>query len=185
MKTDILIIDDESEWLDTLGVLFGLQGWNVHAELSGARALKTLEEQEFDLILCDLAMPGMSGLDLLKRLRADGNRTPFIVMTGVGTIKSAVEAMQFGAYNYITKPFDADELELLARRAVEYGRLNRRIEASARRDEVGAVAPLMGAGRAMEEVLSTVGKIADSLRPCSSRARRARASRCWRATSTP
>ena len=165
MKTDILIIDDESEWLDTLGVLFGLQGWNVRAELSGARALKTLEEQEFDLILCDLAMPGMSGLDLLKRLRADGNRTPFIVMTGVGTIKSAVEAMQFGAYNYITKPFDADELELLARRAVEYGRLNRRIEASARRDEVGAVAPLMGAGRAMEEVLSTVGKIADSLAP--------------------
>ena len=165
MKTDILIIDDESEWLDTLGVLFGLQGWNVHAALSGARALKTLEEQEFDLILCDLAMPGMSGLDLLKRLRADGNRTPFIVMTGVGTIKSAVEAMQFGAYNYITKPFDADELELLARRAVEYGRLNRRIEASARRDEVGAVAPLMGAGRAMEEVLSTVGKIADSLAP--------------------
>lgn len=66
---------------------------------------------------------------------------------------------------YITKPFDADELELLARRAVEYGRLNRRIEASARRDEVGAVAPLMGAGRAMEEVLSTVGKIADSLAP--------------------
>lgn len=124
-----------------------------------------MEEQEFDLILCDLAMPGMSGLDLLKRLRADGNRTPFIVMTGVGTIKSAVEAMQFGAYNYITKPFDADELELLARRAVEYGRLNRRIEASARRDEVGAVAPLMGAGRAMEEVLSTVGKIADSLAP--------------------
>ena len=106
MKTDILIIDDESEWLDTLGVLFGLQGWNVRAELSGARALKTLEEQEFDLILCDLAMPGMSGLDLLKRLRADGNRTPFIVMTGVGTIKSAVEAMQFGAYNYISTNFD-------------------------------------------------------------------------------
>ena len=59
----------------------------MRAELSGARALKTLEEQEFDLSLCDLAMPGMSGLDLLKRLRADGNRTPFIVMTGVGTIK--------------------------------------------------------------------------------------------------
>ena len=105
MKTDILIIDDESEWLDTLGVLFGLEGWNVRAELSGARALKTLEEQEFDLILCDLAMPGMSGLDLLKRLRADGNRTPFIVMTGVGTIKSAVEAMQFGAY-YISMDFE-------------------------------------------------------------------------------
>lgn len=165
MKTDILIIDDEPEWLETLGVLFGLQGWNVRAEFSGAKGLRALEEQEFDLVLCDLAMPGLSGVDLLKRLRADGNKVPFIVMTGVGTIKSAVEAMQFGAYNYITKPFDADELELLAQRAVEYGRLNRRIEAAARRVEAGTVAPIMGAGKAMEDVLSTVGKIADSLAP--------------------
>lgn len=167
MKTDVLVIDDEPEWLDTLSVLFGLKGWTVRTELSGQRGLKALAEQEFDLVLCDLAMPGMSGVELLKRLRADDNMVPFIIMTGVGTIQSAVEAMRFGAYNYVTKPFDADELEGVAQRAVEHGRLNRWLKAAVRREEKSAKAfsPVMGAGGAMEDVLATVGKVADSPAP--------------------
>ena len=113
METDILVVDDEAEWLDTLRVLFEMKGWNVATASSAGEGLRLASARSFALVLCDLAMPGMSGMDMLKELRAADNRTTFSIMTGVGTIPSAVEAMRFGAFNYITIPFDADELEAL------------------------------------------------------------------------
>ena len=160
MRTDILVVDDEAEWLDTLRVLFEMKGWNVAMASSAREGLRFASARNFALVLCDLAMPGMSGMDMLKALRAADNRTPFIIMTGVGSIPSAVEAMRFGAFNYITKPFDADELEALARQAVEYGRLHRMLaEEGARRVEPEMT---LGTGRAMESILSTVDRIAES-----------------------
>lgn len=160
MRTDILVVDDEVEWLDTLRVLFEMKGWNVAMASSAREGLRFASARNFALLLCDLAMPGMSGMDMLKALRAADNRTPFIIMTGVGSIPSAVEAMRFGAFNYITKPFDADELEALARQAVEYGRLHRMLaEEGARRVEPEM---MLGTGRAMESILSTVDRIAES-----------------------
>lgn len=76
-------------------------------------------------------------------MRAADNRTPFIIMTGVGTIPSAVEAMRFGAFNYITKPFDADELEALVRQAIEFGRFHRMLAEEGAR---GAAEPEMMLG---------------------------------------
>lgn len=161
MGTDILVVDDEIEWLDTLRVLFEMKGWHVTVVSSAREGLRCLTERTFALVLCDLAMPGMSGVDMLKELRAADNRIPFIIMTGVGTIPSAVEAMRFGAFNYITKPFDADELENLARQAAEFGRIHHMLA-----DEGGheAAEPemMLGTGRAMEAVLATVNKIAES-----------------------
>ena len=160
MRTDILVVDDEVEWLDTLRVLFEMKGWNVAMASSAREGLRFASARNFALVLCDLAMPGMSGMDMLKALRAADNRTPFIIMSGVGSIPSAVEAMRFGAFNYITKPFDADELEALARQAVEYGRLHRMLaEEGARRVEPEM---MLGTGRAMESILSTVDRIAES-----------------------
>lgn len=161
METDILVVDDETEWLDTLRVLFEMKGWNVATASSAGEGLRLASARSFALVLCDLAMPGMSGMDMLKELRAADNRTPFIIMTGVGTIPSAVEAMRFGAFNYITKPFDADELEALVRQAIEFGRFHRMLAEEGAR---GAAEPemMLGTGRAMESVLSTVDRIAES-----------------------
>ncbi len=161
METDILVVDDETEWLDTLRVLFEMKGWNVATASSAGAGLCLASARSFALVLCDLAMPGMSGMDMLKELRAADNRTPFIIMTGVGTIPSAVEAMRFGAFNYITKPFDADELEALVRQAIEFGRFHRMLAEEGAR---GAAEPemMLGTGRAMESVLSTVDRIAES-----------------------
>lgn len=128
MQNKILIIDDEQEWLDVLGILFQRKGWSVGTAGSGPEGWAALEESVYDLVLCDLAMPGMTGLELLKRLRADNNNVPVIIMTGVGSIQTAVEAVQFGAFNYITKPFKTHDLEILAERAVEHGRMRRRLE---------------------------------------------------------
>lgn len=163
METEILVIDDEAEWLDTLRVLFEMKGWRVATAASARDGLRCALARKFSLVLCDLAMPGMSGMDMLKELRAADNRTPFIIMTGVGSIPSAVEAMRFGAFNYITKPFDADELESLARQAVEFGRLHHLLR-EREEGERGAAEPsmMLGTGRAMENVLATVNKIAES-----------------------
>ena len=121
----ILLVDDEQEWLDILSLAFADEHWIVDAVSSGREALARLRENRYDLVLCDMSMPGMTGIELLRHLQAGGDDTPFIIMTGVGTIRTAVEAMQFGAYNYITKPFRSDDLTALARQALEHGRMHR------------------------------------------------------------
>lgn len=162
MQTHILIIDDEAELLEVLSALFCLKKWKVECSTSAEQGWKLLSEQEFDLVLCDLAMPGMSGLDLLKRLRAENNPVPFIIMTGVGTIQSAVEAVQCGAYNYITKPFITDELEIFAQRAIDYGRLHRELARPEQEKSRLTVPMLPGGTKVMQELCETVYKIAPS-----------------------
>lgn len=165
MQNQILIVDDEQEWLDVLGILFRRKGWSICTADSGGAGWAALEESVYDLVLCDLAMPGLSGLELLKRLRADNNNVPVIIMTGVGSIQTAVEAVQFGAFNYITKPFKTHDLEILAERAVEHGRMQRRLEQVRLEDHGVSSHMVLGTGKAMQEILSTISKIAGSAAP--------------------
>ena len=105
MQYRILVVDDEPEWLDILSLLFTRKGWDVQTALSGEAAWSAMGERSYDLVLCDLSMPDISGIELLKRVRAVDSVLPFVIMTGVGTIETAVQAVQLGAYSYITKPF--------------------------------------------------------------------------------
>ena len=81
----ILLVDDEQEWLDILSLAFADEHWIVDAVSSGREALARLRENRYDLVLCDMSMPGMTGIELLRHLQAGGDDTPFIIMTGVGT----------------------------------------------------------------------------------------------------
>lgn len=165
MQYRILVVDDEPEWQEILHLLFSRKGWDVHTASSGEEAWSRLSETGFDLVISDLAMPEMNGIDLLKRVRTVDPVLPFVIMTGVGTIQTAVEAVQLGAYSYITKPFTTQELEILALRAVEHGRMHRQLE-SARAREHNAVFPLvLGSNKIMHDVLGTINKIADSAVP--------------------
>lgn len=165
MRYKILVVDDEQEWLDILHLLFTRKGWEVHTARSGEEAWNRMSESGYDLVICDLAMPDLTGIDLLKRVRTVDAVLPFVIMTGVASIQTAVEAVQQGAYSYITKPFKTQDLEILSMRAMEHGRMHRQLEHTKKRDTIEALPLVLGSNRAMQDVLSTINKVADSAVP--------------------
>ncbi len=105
MPQKILIVDDEQDMLSILKRSLSRQGYTVHTAASGDEAWKIISETMYDLVISDLAMQPMGGLELLKQIRTIDSIMPVIIMTGVGSIQTAVEAIKLGAYHYITKPF--------------------------------------------------------------------------------
>ena len=114
----VLITDDEADVRWTLAHLMKRQGLEPMEAATGEAALRILRTEMVDVVLVDLRMPGMSGLELLKEVRQIDHGTPVILITGVGSIESAVEAMKNGAQDYVTKPIDTERLSLAVRRAL-------------------------------------------------------------------
>lgn len=158
----ILVVDDDPEWHEILALLFSRKGWKTETALSGERALARLAAGGIDVVVCDLSMPGMSGLEVLRRVRAMNAQIPFIMMTGVGTIESAVEAVQLGAYSYLTKPVNNAELASLVQRAAEHARVHSQLQ-----DRGGEKTPvsLIFNSPSMKQVLKTIGKVAGTSVP--------------------
>jgi DNA-binding NtrC family response regulator len=163
MSDRILVVDDEPEMLQVMNRMLTSKGYKVHGAINGESALTALEETMFDLVLCDLAMPpGMSGLELLERVRMTDSSLPFIIITGVGTIETAVQAIQLGAFHYITKPFKRREIEILTQRALEYGKLSRKINSIRFQDEETEQPQLViGSSRCVIDLLRRVEKVSD------------------------
>src|SRR5512145_2446715 len=122
---EILVIDDTESIRDLLAEFLKEHGFEVSGAGDGQSGLDLLKQRRFDLFFVDLVMPGMGGIDLLREARDIGITTPAIVVTGFGTIQTAVEAMRLGAYDYITKPFILEELLMTVNRALEYYKLQR------------------------------------------------------------
>ena len=121
----ILIVDDEARMLRVLELMLQKMGHDISCASNGMEALQSLQETAVDLVVSDLRMPGMDGIELLNQLRAQGNNVPFIIMTAHGTIQSAVESMKLGACDYILRPFDMEALELSINRILATGRILR------------------------------------------------------------
>lgn len=119
----IHLIDDEPIIHDVLGQLLEAEGYEVEISSSGEEALKKFEEQKFDLILLDLLMPGMDGLEVLKEIKKIDPETLVIIITAYASVESALSAIKMGAYDYIQKPFKNDELLMTINRALEHRRL--------------------------------------------------------------
>jgi len=115
----ILVIDDEPSIRVLLNNFFGSHGFEVVGVGDGQAGIDLLKQRKFDLFLVDLVMPGMGGIDVLREVKALDINVPSIVITGAGTIPSAVEAVHLGAYDYITKPFNLDALMLTVNRAFD------------------------------------------------------------------
>ena len=121
----ILVVDDEQANRQFLQELLTLKGYEVMTAGDGLAGRALLEEMPFHVVLSDLKMPKMSGVELIRQLKEFSPSTVGIIFTGHATIENAVDAMKAGAYDYITKPFHADEILVVLERALEYQRLNR------------------------------------------------------------
>ena len=119
----LLIVDDDERARVLLGRFLEVEGYNVATAKDGADALDKFEDVNYDLVITDLKMPNIGGIDLLKAIQTKQTNTIGIVVTGFASIDTAVEAMKAGAFDYVTKPFQLDEIRIAVQRALEYQRL--------------------------------------------------------------
>ena len=163
MTTAILLIDDEKDLLIPVKRSLKRLGYTVHTAESGEEGWRAITETMYDLVISDLVMPGIDGIELLRRIRTIDSTLPVIIMTGVGTIENAVEAMKLGAYNYITKPFKTRDLGFLAQRAIEHGQLHRKLERiNARQKTKDIDAMVIGNNAMIHQMLNTIEKVSAS-----------------------
>jgi DNA-binding NtrC family response regulator len=147
---------------DSLAQTLVREGHEVVAAPDGAAAAARLGAARFDLLITDLRMPKMTGLELLaeaKRLRPE---MPVVLMTAFATVSNAVEAMKLGAYDYIQKPFNADEIKLLVDRTLEHSRLRLENQAYRSMTEIGSQRPLIGQSAAMDQVRQKIEQVSRS-----------------------
>ena len=164
MKTGtVLVVDDDARLLETLAILVRSIGHDCLRAGDVQTAVQILAEHEVEVVVTDLRMPGGSGLDLLDVVARSGRGTAVIVLTAYGTVESAVQAMQRGAFDYVLKPFDASEMEVRIDRALEVHRV--RMENVYLREalaEAGGFDELIGVSPAIRKVFSLVEQVAPS-----------------------
>ena len=127
-KQRILIVDDDESLRRVMQVQLEQEGYSVTSASGGQAAMNTLERSPQDLMIVDLKMPGLSGVEVLKRVRTEYPETVVLLITAFGTVETAVEAMKLGAYDYLTKPANADALRLVVGRALEHVRLRQEVQ---------------------------------------------------------
>ena len=159
----ILIVDDEKNYLTILTAILEEEGFEVLTALSGQEALDIRKTSDVDLVLTDMKMPAMDGIELLEHIKAVDPELPVVMMTAHGTVDKAVEAMQKGAYSYILKPFDNERLIIYVKKAIsvyqvikENRRLRDTVVSQYRFDNI------IGKSKPMQDVFETIQKVAPS-----------------------
>ena len=158
---DLLIVDDEASLRDFLSIVFEEEGWRVETAASLAAARIACAKLEPDLILCDLMLPDGSGIDLLREVKAATPSVAVVMITAHTSTKSAVEALKAGAFDYIAKPFDIDELKIIVRNAVERKELEEEnLHLRTALEERFTFSNIIGRSARMQEIFSVVQRIA-------------------------
>lgn len=158
----ILITDDQEMMRDSLAATLAREGHEVVAAGDGAMGLSKLNGGKFDLLITDLKMPRMTGIELLTEAKKLRPEMPVVVMTAFATVQTAVEAMKLGAYDYIQKPFDGDEIKMLIERTLEHSRLKLENQALRSMTETITVKPMIGSGEQMAAVRQRIEQVAKS-----------------------
>ncbi len=162
LRIRVLIADDDADMRDFLVQALSEEGYATLCAKNGEEALKLMKGGDFDIILTDLKMPGATGMDVLRCAQAGSLHQPTILMTAFGTIDSAVEAMKHGAYSYITKPFDLDDLLQLLRELAEQILPRREIEKTTLRDGDESSFSIVYRSQAFKAVMAKVHSVSDS-----------------------
>lgn len=162
-KGRVLIIDDDEIIRKSCEKVLSPEGYIVVSAQSGREGLKLLSNKPFDLVLTDLRMPDMNGIDVLKKVKEMGPDIEVIIITGYGTIKSAIEAIRYGAYDYVEKPFSPEELLNVVRRSLE--RRNLILENTRLKQEVQSlyrVENIVGNSKAIQRVFNLIATVAST-----------------------
>ncbi|MBN2302525.1 MAG: sigma-54-dependent Fis family transcriptional regulator, partial [Lentisphaerae bacterium] len=162
-KPKILLVEDDTSGRRSVSEALEDAGCEVVGVESGEQGIDCFSNESFDVVLTDLVLPGLDGVDLLGRIRELNDGAPVLIMTAYGTVPTAVAAMKAGAYDYITKPLDLDDLQTKIKRAVEVSRL--RTEVSRLRDSVAdrfGSSNMIAESAAMQAVVRQVRAIADT-----------------------
>jgi Nif-specific regulatory protein len=158
----ILVAEDEQNLREGIATAFRDRGWLVTEACDGTQAIDRLEQEVFDVVVTDYKMPERSGLEVLKRCKMVSEGSVALIMTAYGTVESAVEAMKAGAYDYLLKPFDLEELEMKVERALEHRRLLARLQVYDRESIIPRFENIIGESPQMKDVFKTIEKVARS-----------------------
>ena len=167
MSRSVLVVDDKEMMRDSVGSTLTRAGFSVRTACDARSALKDIAQKKPDAVVTDLNMPGMTGIELVKEINEIDEDLPVVLMTAFGTIETAVQAMKNGAYDYITKPFEGDELIISLKRAIQHARLiheNAILRASSASTESPrqGLDRLIGSSDAMRKVREQVRAVAAS-----------------------
>ena len=163
MKGCVLVVDDDASMCDMLVSDLGELGFEVKARTAAPAALEALVASEFDAVVADLNMPGMSGLELCEHIVASRPDVPVIVITAFGSIQTAIAAIRSGAYDFVTKPLEVDALGLALERAIQHRRLSDEVRRLRQAVEGGRrFGTLLGTSPAMRRMYELLDRIADS-----------------------
>jgi two-component system nitrogen regulation response regulator GlnG len=162
MSDRVLIVDDDESVRWVLKKALEKEGLDALLAKDAQEGFQLLKDGTVSLVLMDIRMPGMSGLDALERLRQEGKDVAVIIMTAQATMQNAIEAMRRGAYDYITKPFDLDEVAILVRKALDVRRLSQEVDALKAEVREKYEGGLVGTTPAMQEIYKTIGRVAES-----------------------
>jgi DNA-binding NtrC family response regulator len=163
MKFKLLVVDDERNIREGLAEALQMDGYDVETAADGNEGWKRFQKGEVDLVITDLRMPGLSGEELLKKICTEIPGVPVIVLTGYGTVESAVEAMRNGAYDFLTKPVNLDRLSLLCKRALANRELvlkHRRLEEELEQQKQFKM--IIGTSAPMRKIFDTISRAAPS-----------------------
>ena len=163
MKFTILVIDDEKNIREGLGAAFEMEGYQVRLAASGKEGLDQIAKGDIDLVVTDLRMDGISGEEVLRRVTTQNPGIPVIVLTGHGSIDAAVDAMRNGAYDFLTKPLNLDQLLMIAKRALQGRELS--LQHKELKAQVGASKSLegmIGKSASMQRIAELIKKVAPS-----------------------
>lgn len=161
-QREILLIDDDENSRLSLCEILQMQGYSVMAAATGEEGLRLYKENNFKLVLTDLRLPGLSGIDVIKKVKSLNPHTEAIILTGYATVETAVEAMRAGAFSYLRKPFGKDELLVTLERALEHHRLkteNTKLKSEIRQS---CAAAIIGTSQAVVDLKEGIEKVADT-----------------------
>ena len=161
MRSRILVVDDEESLLEFLRLLFEEEGYDVDSASSVSEARTRIGLGAHDLVLCDILMPDGNGLDLLREIKEAEPHTAVIMMTAYTSTKSAIEAMKLGAFQYVSKPFDVDELKVVVAKALEKTGLEaENVYLRRELEEKYQFKNIIGRSSQMQEVFSLIERVA-------------------------
>jgi two-component system response regulator HydG len=163
MPPKILIVDDEAPHRQMLRAVLSAEGYEIHEAKNGQTAIAGVANQFYDLILMDIRMAGLSGIEALKEIKHLSPGIPVIIMTAYASVDTAVEALKAGAYDYITKPLDIDELKLLVKQALQFHHLEQEnLLLKERLNDRFDFSKIIGRSHSMQTVFDTIGLVAPS-----------------------